>query len=212
MTTTVPERATDRRRDSRAAAFCRLFPRAARRRLHRLRSSRWPTRCARSARTVRVVNSDPAPPPMQAFPGVPDIEIADRVDGEFDAAIVMECGDLSRTGVAGLDRFFVINIDHHPGNKGYGDISWFDESAAACGEMVFDVDPRPRRAADGRDRHAYLSGHPDRHRFVPLFGHLAADLRHLPADARSRRRSGGRRAQRVRQQQHGPAEAVWMPC
>jgi bifunctional oligoribonuclease and PAP phosphatase NrnA len=88
-------------------------------------------------KTVRVVNSDPAPPPMQAFPGVPDIEIANRIDGEFDAAIIMECSDLSRTGVAGLDRFFVINIDHHPGNKGYGDIRWFDESAAACGEMVF---------------------------------------------------------------------------
>jgi phosphoesterase RecJ-like protein len=88
-------------------------------------------------KTVRVVNRDPAPPPMQAFPGVPDIEITDRVDGEFDAAIVMECSDLSRTGVKGLDRFFVINIDHHPGNKGYGDIRWFDEKAAACGEMVF---------------------------------------------------------------------------
>jgi phosphoesterase RecJ-like protein len=88
-------------------------------------------------KTVRVVNSDPAPAPIQAFPGVPDIEIADRVDGEFDAAIVMECSDLSRTGVEGLDRFFLINIDHHPGNKGYGDIRWFDDSAAACGEMVF---------------------------------------------------------------------------
>jgi phosphoesterase RecJ-like protein len=88
-------------------------------------------------KTVRVVNSDPAPPPMQAFPGVPDIEIAGQIDGEVDAAIVMECSDLSRTGVAGLDRFFVINIDHHPGNKGYGDVRWFDESAAACGEMVF---------------------------------------------------------------------------
>ena len=88
-------------------------------------------------KTVHVVNRDPAPPPMQAFPGVPDIEIAKQIDGEFDAAIIMECGDLSRTGVAGLDRFFVINIDHHPGNKGYGDIRWFDESAAACGEMVF---------------------------------------------------------------------------
>ena len=49
-----------------------------------------------------------------------------RVDGDFDAAIIMECGDLARTGVAGLDRFFVINIDHHPGNTGYGQINWFD--------------------------------------------------------------------------------------
>ena len=88
---------------------------------------------------VRVVNRDPAPPPLMVFAGVPEIEIAPEVSGAFDAAIVMECGDLARTGVSGLDRGFVINIDHHPGNTGYGQINWFDASAAACGEMVFDV-------------------------------------------------------------------------
>jgi phosphoesterase RecJ-like protein len=86
---------------------------------------------------VRVVNADPAPGPLMAFPGVPDIEIADRADGEYDAAIIMECGDLARTGVKGLGHFFVINIDHHPGNTGFGQINWFDSSAAACGEMVY---------------------------------------------------------------------------
>src|SRR4030088_2848444 len=86
-----------------------------------------------------VVNADPAPPPLMAFQGVSDIRIARRVEGDFDAAIIMECGDLARTGVSGLDRFFVINIDHHPGNSGYGQINWFDPTAAACGEMVFDL-------------------------------------------------------------------------
>ena len=90
-------------------------------------------------KTVRVVDKDPAPPQLQSFPGIADIEVASHVDGDFDAAIVMECGDLSRTGVSGLDRFFVINIDHHPGNTMYGAINWFDEGAAACGEMVFDL-------------------------------------------------------------------------
>ena len=85
------------------------------------------------------VNADPAPPPLMQFPGVPDIQIAPRVDGDFDAAIIMECGDLTRTGVEGLDRFFVINIDHHPGNTAYGQINWFEPAAAACGEMVFDL-------------------------------------------------------------------------
>jgi phosphoesterase RecJ-like protein len=88
---------------------------------------------------VVVVNADPAPPPLMQFPGVPDITIADRVDGDFDAAIIMECGDLARTGVAGLERFFVINIDHHPGNSAYGQLNWFDAGAAACGEQVFDL-------------------------------------------------------------------------
>jgi bifunctional oligoribonuclease and PAP phosphatase NrnA len=88
---------------------------------------------------VEVVNQDAAPPPLMAFPGVPAIQVAERVIGEFDAAIVMECSELKRTGVEGLDRFFVINIDHHPGNAEYGAINWFDGTAAACAEMVFAV-------------------------------------------------------------------------
>jgi phosphoesterase RecJ-like protein len=88
---------------------------------------------------VTVVNSDAAPAPLMSFPGVPQIEIAKRVTGDFDAAIIMECSDLARTGVEGLDRYFVINIDHHPGNSEYGQINWFDASAAACAEMVYEV-------------------------------------------------------------------------
>ena len=88
---------------------------------------------------VTVVNRDAAPPPLMTFPGVPSIKLAEEVSGEYDAAVIMECGDLARPGVSGLDRYFVINIDHHPGNTGYGAINWFDESAAACGEMVFDL-------------------------------------------------------------------------
>jgi phosphoesterase RecJ-like protein len=88
---------------------------------------------------VTIVNRDPAPPTLMVFPGVSGIQIADRIDGEFDAAVVMECGDLGRPGVAGLDRYPVVNIDHHPGNTGYGTINWYDESAAACAEMVYDL-------------------------------------------------------------------------
>ena len=88
---------------------------------------------------VRVVSRDLAPPPLLVFPGVSDIEIVDRVDDPGDAVIVMESGDLLRTGVAGLERGFVINIDHHVGNSMFGAINWFDVSAAACGEMVFDL-------------------------------------------------------------------------
>jgi phosphoesterase RecJ-like protein len=92
-------------------------------------------------KSVRLINRDAPPPAYLAFPGVGAIEVADRVDdaASFDAAIVMECSDLARPGVAGLDRFFLVNIDHHAGNTLYGAVNWFDESAAACGEMVADV-------------------------------------------------------------------------
>jgi phosphoesterase RecJ-like protein len=88
---------------------------------------------------VRVVSRDAPPPPMLAFPGVAEIEVTDHVADPGDAAIIMECGDLARTGVTGLDTTFVINIDHHPGNQMFGNANWFDLSAAACGEMVFDL-------------------------------------------------------------------------
>lgn len=88
---------------------------------------------------ARVVFRDAAPGPLAVFPGVGDIEVTDRVADPGDAVLVMECGDLGRTGVAGLDQGFVINIDHHPGNTMYGHLNWFEISAAACGEMVFDL-------------------------------------------------------------------------
>jgi phosphoesterase RecJ-like protein len=88
---------------------------------------------------VRVVNRDPAPGPLLDFPGVAAIEIAPSVSDPGEAVIVMECGDLARTGVAGLDGACVINIDHHLGNTYYGQLNWVDLTAAACGEMVFDL-------------------------------------------------------------------------
>jgi phosphoesterase RecJ-like protein len=88
---------------------------------------------------VRLVNADAAPDHYREFPGVDRIEIAGSSAAEADALIVMECSDLARTGVAGLDHHFIINIDHHAGNRMYGALNWFDESAAACGEMVFDL-------------------------------------------------------------------------
>ncbi len=88
---------------------------------------------------VRIVNCDPPQPSLLPFPGVSDIEIASRVDGACDAVVVLECADLSRTGVAGLEPYFIVNIDHHPGNALYGAVNWFDPRVAACGEMLFDV-------------------------------------------------------------------------
>ncbi|HET7217674.1 MAG TPA: bifunctional oligoribonuclease/PAP phosphatase NrnA [Vicinamibacterales bacterium] len=88
---------------------------------------------------VRIVNADPAPDHYRAFPGLDRIEIAAHATADADAVIVMECSDLSRTGVTGFDGRYIINIDHHAGNRMYGALNWFDESAAACGEMVFEL-------------------------------------------------------------------------
>jgi phosphoesterase RecJ-like protein len=81
---------------------------------------------------------DAVPPHfLQPFPDVAGIHVTREVTEARDGALIMECSSLDRTGVAGLDRSPVLNIDHHVGNTGYGTINWVDESAAACGELVF---------------------------------------------------------------------------
>ena len=81
---------------------------------------------------------DAVPPHyLQPFPAVEHIRVASAITDAHDGALIMECSSLDRTGVSGLERSPVINIDHHVGNKQYGAINWVDESAAACTELVF---------------------------------------------------------------------------
>jgi phosphoesterase RecJ-like protein len=86
---------------------------------------------------ARMVMCGEPPSYLRPFPAVDGLWITRHVDEVFDAAVIMECSDLSRTGVGGLDRSPVLNIDHHPGNVRYGAINWVDESAAACGELAY---------------------------------------------------------------------------
>jgi phosphoesterase RecJ-like protein len=88
---------------------------------------------------ARMVNRDAPPAHYLPFDGVADIEVAAAAEGDYDALFVMECGDLTRPGVAGLERYRVVNIDHHLGNTGYGAVNWFDSGYAACAEMVVEV-------------------------------------------------------------------------
>jgi phosphoesterase RecJ-like protein len=94
---------------------------------------------------VRLVNKDRAPGTYAHFPGMDRIQVLPAVPVLSDpppsaeATIVMECGDLARPDVTGLERPVVINIDHHVGNTMFGTVNWFDGSAAACTEMVADI-------------------------------------------------------------------------
>jgi phosphoesterase RecJ-like protein len=93
----------------------------------------------RLGKDARVVSRDRVPPQMQVFPGVESIEVVDHIEDAGDAVIILECGDAQRTGIAGIERGYIINIDHHPGNALFGAMNWLDLSAAACGEMVFEL-------------------------------------------------------------------------
>jgi phosphoesterase RecJ-like protein len=82
---------------------------------------------------------DPVPQPYLSFPATERVVVTDRISAPADAAILLECSERERPGIAGFDQLFLINVDHHLGNTMYGSVNWFDPTAAACGEQVADV-------------------------------------------------------------------------
>ena len=88
---------------------------------------------------VEVIMRDPAPHSYQQLPGAGTIRVAPRIGEHFDAVFIIECSDLDRPGLEDLDQEFAVNIDHHSTTELYGSINWIDSTAAACGEMVYNL-------------------------------------------------------------------------
>ena len=89
---------------------------------------------------VRIVNAGQAPDLYGFLPDVSRIEVSTSLaPTKVDALIVLECSTLVRTGVEGLARYRLVNIDHHAGNAMFGAINWHDASACACAELVFEL-------------------------------------------------------------------------
>jgi len=70
-----------------------------------------------------------------------EIEIEDYADQEY-TIIALDSASLDRLGEKGAQLagdFFVINMDHHPDNPGYGDLNYVAPRAAAVGEIIYDL-------------------------------------------------------------------------
>ena len=83
----------------------------------------------------------PAPASLAFLPGVDRYVVLPRIEGRFDVALLTDCPNPDRTeGLIDQARAAattIVNIDHHPDNRRYGDVNWVDPSAAATGEMVY---------------------------------------------------------------------------
>jgi phosphoesterase RecJ-like protein len=72
-------------------------------------------------KTAAVACKDTPAPPFRFLPGIQTIVSAVRLD-DFQAVVVVDCGDLARTGFAdqlrraGRRGIPILNIDHHPEN------------------------------------------------------------------------------------------------
>lgn len=85
-----------------------------------------------------IVHGD-VPPAYRSLPGADEIRDVKAIDGKYDAVFVIECSDVTRPGIAGLENEFTVNIDHHATSEHFGTINWIDSTASAVGEMIYNL-------------------------------------------------------------------------
>src|SRR6202046_1703789 len=84
-----------------------------------------------------VVLHDGVPRIYQPLPFADTVVRAVRVNGNYDAAIILECDSIQRTRLEGLENRFLISIDHHVSGRPFAHVNWIDPKAVATAEMVF---------------------------------------------------------------------------
>jgi len=92
---------------------------------------------AQLGKQADLVTADQIPKVHRDLPGAGQIRTIVRVEGSYDAAILLECDGLERTRLLGLEGFFLVNIDHHATGREYANLNWIDRGAASVGELVY---------------------------------------------------------------------------
>jgi len=98
---------------------------------------------AESGHPVTLAGPDPVPFPLHFLPGAALVQQWREARAMFELVLLADCPDPGRTnglleGARGAATR-VVNIDHHPDNRRYGDVNWVDPGASASGEMVYDL-------------------------------------------------------------------------
>jgi len=75
----------------------------------------------------------------QRLPQAQCVKQASALNGNSDSAIILECDNVQRTRLDGLENHFLINIDHHSTGKAFADVNWIDPSACATAEMIYEL-------------------------------------------------------------------------
>lgn len=97
---------------------------------------------------AKVVMHDGVPRIYQNLPFADRVIQADAVPADFfgsspgnsvgdSAVILLECDSTRRTLLEGLEKYFLINIDHHASGRNFAHINWIDSSVMATAELVF---------------------------------------------------------------------------
>ncbi len=88
-------------------------------------------------KSAEVIFSDYVPVIYRPLPFSDTIIHATHVNGNYEAAVILECDSVQRTRLQGLERQFLISIDHHATSKPFAHVNWIDPGACATAEMVY---------------------------------------------------------------------------
>ncbi len=91
----------------------------------------------RLGKDADVVLHDPVPRIYRPLPFADRVVQSDRVNGNYEAAIILECDSIQRTRLEGLENRFLISIDHHLSGRPFANVNWIDPSATATAELVY---------------------------------------------------------------------------
>jgi bifunctional oligoribonuclease and PAP phosphatase NrnA len=88
-------------------------------------------------KNAEVILRDPVPRVYQQLPYADRVGQAQHVNGNYEVAIILECDGIQRTRLGGLEKHFLINIDHHSSGRPFAHVNWIDPNAVAAAEMVY---------------------------------------------------------------------------
>lgn len=86
---------------------------------------------------ANVVLSDGVPGIYRPLPGSDSVFQTTQDAPEPDAVIILECDGVARTKLTGLEKHYLINIDHHATARPFANVNWIDPDACATAEMIF---------------------------------------------------------------------------
>jgi len=89
-----------------------------------------------------MLNESPVPHVLQFMKGTENVLKEIPADFNFQAAVILDCPDLSRVGRVSeyiTPDKVVINIDHHISNENFGKHNWVDQNISSTGEMIYDL-------------------------------------------------------------------------
>lgn len=90
-------------------------------------------------KSAEVIVRGDVPIAYKSLPGADEIRDVENIDKQYDAVFVIECSDLERPGINGLENELTVNIDHHATSEHFGSINWIDPTASAVGEMIYNL-------------------------------------------------------------------------